>query len=976
MFGVSSSPFLLNATVKYHLEKFLGTNEAVVKRLLQSTYVDDVISGAGTEDEAFDLYTQSKEIFRQGGFNLRKFLTNSKPLQTRIDLAEGLSESKSIAIDPVTQVTHDTQPKEAEECKVLGVAWNPSNDSLVFDLSDLSRIAIDLQPTKRNVVSLIGRFYDPFGYLAPITIRFKILFQKLCQSKLDWDCALPEELHQEWSSLLVDLKEAGPISIPRSYTHRVEGVPVSYTLYGFCDASTRAYAAVVYLVIETDVYREVKFIVSKTRVAPLQAQTIPRLELLSAFLLSKLVLSVKDSLDSTLPRLSIQCYTDSQVALYWIRGTTKEWKPFVNNRVSEIRRRVHPDCWSHCSGALNPADLPSRGLTSLELSVSQLWRRGPEWMQTGSDPNSDSGILAQGMPSECCAELKATQHNLVATESKGAIEAILDPTKFSTLSRLIGVTAQILRAVKKFKELKRTPRNTPSLYSLEERLEAETLWVKSAQKLLYQRDFKTLSRQFNLFQDEKGVWRCRGRLSNADLPYAIKYPILLSSGHPLTALVVKEAHERVCHNGVKETLTETRSKFWIPKGRSFTRKIVHKCVVCRKFEGHPYQSPLPPPLPICRVKEDPAFTYTGVDFAGPLIIRSSSPKVWMALFTCYVTRAIHLEVVPDQSTPAFIRCLKRFVARRGLPRRFISDNGKTFKAAAKYLDLVFKDGLVQEHLTGFGITWQFNVERAPWWGGAFERMIKSTKRCLRKLIGRAQFSHDELSTALAEIESVINSRPLSYLSSDDMEEPLTPSHLIVGRRILNLPDHLSYMCDLDDSEFTLDTNQATNRVKHLNNILNHFWNRWRREYLSELREVHSNIAKNHPKGVGRSQIAIGDIVIIHDDQLPRGLWKLGKIQEVMRGKDGPIRGAVVKVARRDRQHLYLKRPIQLLYPLEIPRQQSDLQASDSLTVDDPDPKEVATVVRPKRAAARRAEELRRSWISELEKDDSEEEYGL
>ena len=119
VFGVSSSPFLLNATVKYHLEKFLGTNEAVVKRLLQSTYVDDVISGAGTEDEAFDLYTQSKEIFRQGGFNLRKFLTNSKSLQTRIDLAEGLSESKSIAIDPVTQATHDTQPKEAEECKVL-----------------------------------------------------------------------------------------------------------------------------------------------------------------------------------------------------------------------------------------------------------------------------------------------------------------------------------------------------------------------------------------------------------------------------------------------------------------------------------------------------------------------------------------------------------------------------------------------------------------------------------------------------------------------------------------------------------------------------------------------------------------------------------------------------------------------------------------------------------------------------------------
>lgn len=134
----------------------------------------------------------------------------------------------------------------------------------MFDLSDLSVVADDLQPTKRNVVSLIGRFFDPLGFLAPITIKFKILFQKLCQSKLEWDSNLPEGLRREWQSLLIDLKEAGPISIPRSYAHRVEGNTVSYTLCGFCDASTRAYAAVAYLVVESDANREVKFVVSKT----------------------------------------------------------------------------------------------------------------------------------------------------------------------------------------------------------------------------------------------------------------------------------------------------------------------------------------------------------------------------------------------------------------------------------------------------------------------------------------------------------------------------------------------------------------------------------------------------------------------------------------------------------------------------------------------------------------------------------------
>lgn len=128
---------------------------------------------------------------------------------------------------------------------------------------------------------------------------------------------------------------------------------------------------------------------------------------------------------------------------------------------------------------------------------------------------------------------------------------------------------------------------------------------------------------------------------------------------------------------------------------------------------------------------------------------SKSNIVWIALFTCYVTRAVHLDTVQDQSTLTFIRCLKRFTARRGLPRCFISDNGKTFQAASKYLDKVFKDGEAKDHLRGLRISWQFNVPLAPWWGRAFERMVRSTKRCLRKLIGRAHFSLDELTTALA-----------------------------------------------------------------------------------------------------------------------------------------------------------------------------------------------------------------------------------
>lgn len=198
---------------------------------------------------------------------------------------------------------------------------------------------------------------------------------------------------------------------------------------------------------------------------------------------------------------------------------------------------------------------------------------------------------------------------------------------------------------------------------------------------------------------------------------------------------------------------------------------------------------------------------------------------------------------------------------------------------------------MQGYLASQGIRWIFNVERAPWWGGAFERMVRSTKRCLRKIVGRSKLTSDELRTALIEIEAVINSRPLSYVSSTDCDEPLTPSHLIVGCRLLNLPDHLGITSEPGDEDFEVDSNQLQKRVKHLATVLNHFWKRWRSEYLSELRESHRQSSK---KAASHPSISKGDIVIVHDDALPRGFWKLGRVQEVMTGRDGLTRAAVVE----------------------------------------------------------------------------------
>ena len=199
---------------------------------------------------------------------------------------------------------------------------------------------------------------------------------------------------------------------------------------------------------------------------------------------------------------------------------------------------------------------------------------------------------------------------------------------------------------------------------------------------------------------------------------------------------MKNAHERVLHNKVKETLKELRSRYWVIRGRSLVKSIIHRCVICRKFEGKAYHAPTSPQLPEFCVKEEPPFIYNGVDFAGPLYVRCTtiqeSTKVWVCLYTCCVVWAVYLDLVPDMTAPAFIRSFKRFIARRGLPWKIVSENRKTFKAASRTICAVVNHETVQCYLSGVGVKWMFNLPRTPWLGGVFERMVRSTKRCLVK----------------------------------------------------------------------------------------------------------------------------------------------------------------------------------------------------------------------------------------------------
>ena len=322
--------------------------------------------------------------------------------------------------------------------------------------------------------------------------------------------------------------------------------------------------------------------------------------------------------------------------------------------------------------------------------------------------------------------------------------------------------------------------------SVDELNKAERLWIREAQTgLKVDEKFSQFSNSLGLIEEE-GILRCRGRLQNSDLEYNAKYPILIPRDHRLTELIVQRCHREVHHGGVRATLSRLRTKFWVVRGRQMVKKLLSRCVVCKKLEGRPCSVTKVADLPEFRIREVAPFSKVGIDFAGPLFAKccsKSSRKVYIALFTCCVTRALHLELVRDLSAETFLCCLRKFAARRGMPDLIVSDNAKTFKASERAITRLFNEPKVKVELQNKRVTWRFNLERAPWWGGFFERMVRSVKRCLRKVLGNAKLTVEELSTVLVEVEGTLNARPLTEEYEEFEGEVLTPSHLIYGRAI-------------------------------------------------------------------------------------------------------------------------------------------------------------------------------------------------
>ncbi len=217
--------------------------------------------------------------------------------------------------------------------------------------------------------------------------------------------------------------------------------------------------------------------------------------------------------------------------------------------------------------------------------------------------------------------------------------------------------------------------------------------------------------------DEEQILRCRTRLGNAAFTDVEKKSILLPSKCYFSELVAQEAHSKVFHDGIGETLSCVRERFWILRGRELVKKVIKRCIPCKKVEGLPFKLNITPDLPHFRTDESPPFSNTGVDFAGPLYSRGvdkKEEKCYVCLFTCASTRAVHLELIRSLDVPSFIRAFRKFCARRGVPALMVSDNAKTYKVMAKEVKKLYRSPKLYEYHKSQGMKWKFSVERSPW----------------------------------------------------------------------------------------------------------------------------------------------------------------------------------------------------------------------------------------------------------------------
>lgn len=825
VFGVKTSPFLLNAVINHLIENATDEYQVIKSKIKESFYIDDLVLSVEDENELYNITEKTTKLLKEANFELKEWEYTNKMC---------FNENNS----------------------VLGIKWD-CDDNLFSDI----KINYNTVVTKKTILSVVNSVFDPIGMLSPTLVIPKLLLQKCWESKLSWDEPVHKEIESKFLSWVKEAEILKQIKIPR-WLFLERNQP--YTLHIFCDASGSCYGAVIFVRTE---YGIVQFVRAKNRLAPIKNKlTIPRLELMACVVGVRLY----EEVIKTLQPSKTYFWSDSSVALHWIKADNEQSDIFVKNRVKEIVLKSEVKDWKHVSGEYNTsADMLSRGCNPSKF-ISSLWHAGPDWLKLTEEtwPLSVIQFNDRLMEEKRVEEQpeKSKIINIVNTDAEAILESLL--TKFSSYIKTIRVVAYIYRWLNSAKN-----NMVKGELTVEEMDFAENKIWKFIQTKELTEETKAKLSGLLIVEDENGLLRIKSKLILTEENENFKKPLILPAKHHIVNLLIKHIHEKCGHFGIQTTLARIRENYWIISGRNAIKRVLKQCVICIKQKGKPYNTP-PAPLPRERLEQVACFQICGVDMAGPIHLKEGI-KCWIALFTCGVYRAVHLEAVTSLTAEGFMQAFRRFVSRRTRPSIMYSDNGGNFTLTRKQLESV-NWSKVKTELSLEKIKWKLIPPNAPWYGGWWERLVGVVKSVLKKMLGQAYLTYEEFITILSDCEAFINNRPLTYVSEKDELRALTP-YMFLSEIPCNEVPELDF----------LDNINFKKRIRYVHEVRKGLKEKFRSEYIAELVKYKKT-----------KKISVipreGEVVLIGSDGVKRQNWILGKIENIRLGRDKEPRVAVVK----------------------------------------------------------------------------------
>ncbi|XP_075170238.1 uncharacterized protein LOC142242552 [Haematobia irritans] len=887
-FGASCSPFISHFIRNKNAEIHCQEIPTILNAIKNQHYVDDYIDSTNTVNEAIDLALGVREVHKRGGFHMRNWASNSTEVLQALGEPSGC-ESKTFEVEV-----------GINQCnKILGLYWEPKTDVFKINLKfvRLNRPVLvdDIVPTKREVLQVLMSVFDPLGFVSCFMSYLKIILQEIWRCGIEWDQPLTSELFEKWKKWLQCLPIITRIEIPRCYSHYLQSPNCVVQLHTFVDASEEAFAAVCYFRIEFEGKVDIRLVASKSKVAPLQPMSIPRLELQAAVIGTRLMKTVECHGIQIEQRVM---WTDSKTVLNWLVGDPRKYKQFVMFRVAEILKYTDIANWRWVPSNNNIADLATK--YKPPTYNYKEWFEGPLWLKKEESKWPHNATDAE-------LDMTELRPRYLNIHSRKNVSIVINFDYFSSWFRLCRAIANWYQI---FDYLYLKVKNENSIrYNVVHINKAKNFIYKNVQLSCFPDEYaatqvgKVTKGAFvglHVFMDSNGVIRVKNRAQYAkELCGVQKDPIILPWNHHVTRLIVLHYHESYHHLNHETVINEIRQQYFITRLRVLYKTTRRGCQKCKNDLAKPV-SPQIAPLPPARLGAyQRPFTFVGVDYFGPISIVSGrkSLKRWGVIFTCLTIRAIHIEIAHTLTTDSFLMCLRNFMARRGTPSEIYSDNGTNFRGAERFLKqelekINYND--VQSALSFKGITWRFNPPAAPHMGGAWERLIRSIKTILYKISPSHKFCEESLRCALMEVELIINSRPLTYVSLETQdEEAITPNHFLLGSSNGSKP-----FCSSED----LDHRMCLKQSEIFANL---FWRRWVKEMIPTLTRRNKWFEKVKP-------IEVGDIVLVVDENAERNSWIKGRVIEVITAKDGQVRRAKVKTINGE-----IERPAAKLAVLDI-----------------------------------------------------------